>query len=54
MSKEKLINLIFDAYNYDLDSAANPIPTIDDLLHLSINQLLAIAIDLNILGDELL
>jgi hypothetical protein len=54
MNKEKLINLIFDAYNYDLDSATNPIPTIDDLLRLSISQLWVIAIDLDLLGDELL
>ena len=54
MHKEELIKLIFDAYNYDLDSVVNPIPTIDDLLNLSTSQLWAIAIDLDILGDELL
>ena len=54
MHKKELIKLIFDAYNYDLDSVVNPIPTIDDLLNLSTSQLWAIAIDLDILGDELL
>ena len=54
MNKDQLIKLIFDAYNYDLDSLVNPSPTIDDLLNLSTSQLWAIAIDLDILGDELL
>jgi hypothetical protein len=54
MNKEKLINLIFDAYYYDLDSATNPSPTIDELLKLSTSQLWSIAIDLDILGDKLL
>ena len=53
MHKEELIKLIFDAYNYDLEAAVNPIPTIDNLLNLSTSQLWAIAIDLDILGDEL-
>ena len=53
MNKEELIKLIFDAYNYDLDSSVNPSPTIDNLLNLSTSQLWAIAIDLDILGDEL-
>jgi hypothetical protein len=52
MHKKELINLIFDAYYYDLDSAVNPITTIDNLLNLSTSQLLAIAIDLDILGDD--
>jgi hypothetical protein len=54
MNKKELINLIFDAYYYDLDATVNPSPTIDDLLNLSTSQLWAIAIDLDILGDELL
>lgn len=53
MNKDQLINLIFEAYNYDLDAAANPIPTVDNLLNLSTSQLWAIAIDLDLLGDEL-
>ena len=53
MNKEQLINLIFDAYNYDLEAAVNPSPKIDDLLNLSTSQLWAIAIDLDILGGEL-
>jgi glucose dehydrogenase len=52
MHKEQLIKLIFDAYDNDLESTVNPIP-IDDLLHLSMSQLWAIAIDLDLLGDEL-
>ena len=54
MNKDQLIKLIFNAYNYDLDAAVNPSPTIDELLNLSTSQLWAIAIDLDILGDELL
>jgi len=54
MNKKELINLIFDAYNYDLESTVNPSATIDELLNLSTSQLWAIAIDLDILGDELL
>lgn len=54
MNKQQLIKLIFNAYNYDLDAAVNPSPTIDDLLNLSMSQLWAIALDLDILGDELL
>ena len=54
MNKQQLIKLIFNAYNYDLDAAVNPSPTIDNLLNLSMSQLWAIAIDLDILGDELL
>ena len=53
MNKEELIKLIFNAYNYDLDAAVNPIPTIENLLNLSTSQLWAIALDLDILGDEL-
>ena len=53
MHKEELIKLIFDAYNYDLDSLVNPSPTIENLLNLSTSQLWSIAIDLDILGDEL-
>ena len=53
MNKEQLINLIFDAYNYDLEAAVNPSPTIENLLNLSTSQLWSIAIDLDILGDEL-
>ena len=52
MHKEELIKLIFEAYDSDLESTVNPIP-IDNLLNLSTSQLWAIAIDLNILGDEL-
>ena len=52
MNKEELIKLIFDAYNYDLESTVNPIP-IDNLLNLSTSQLWSIAIDLDLLGDEL-
>ena len=52
MHKEELIKLIFDAYDNDLESTVNPIP-IDNLLNLSISQLWAIAISLDILGDEL-
>ena len=53
MHKEELIKLIFDAYNYDLEATVNPSPTIDNLLNLSTSQLWAIALDLDILGDEL-
>lgn len=53
MHKEQLIKLIFNAYYYDLDATVNPVPTIDNLLNLSTSQLWAIAIDLDILGDEL-
>ena len=53
MHKEELIKLIFDAYYYDLEATVNPSPTIDNLLNLSTDQLWAIAIDLDILGDEL-
>ena len=53
MNKEQLINLIFDAYNYDLEATVNPSPTIDNLLNLSTSQLWSIAIDLDLLGDEL-
>ena len=52
MHKEELIKLIFDAYDNDLESTVNPIP-IDNLLNLSTSQLWAIAISLDILGDEL-
>jgi hypothetical protein len=54
MHKKELINLIFDAYNYDLDATVNPILTIDELLNLSTSQLWSIALDLDILEDELL
>ena len=54
MHKDQLINLIFEAYNYDLDSSVNPSPTIDNLLNLSTSQLWAIAFDLDILGEELI
>ena len=53
MNKDQLIKLIFEAYDSDLESTVNPIP-IDNLLNLSTSQLWAIAIDLDILGDELL
>ena len=53
MNKDQLIKLIFDAYNYDLEAAVNPSPSIDNLLNLSTSQLWAIAIDIDILGDEL-
>ena len=53
MNKEELIKLIFDAYNYDLEATVNPIPSIDNLLNLSTSQLWSIAIDLDLLGDEL-
>ena len=54
MNKDQLIKLIFNAYNYDLEAAVNPSPTIEDLLNLSTSQLWSIAIDLDILGEELL
>lgn len=54
MIKSELIKLIFDAYNFDLESTVNPIPSIDNLLNLSESQLWVIAIDLELLGDELL
>ena len=53
MNRDQLIKLIFNAYNYDLDAAVNPTPTIDNLLNLSTSQLWSIAIDLDILEDEL-
>ena len=53
MNKDQLIKLIFNAYYYDLDAAVNPSPTIDNLLNLSTSQLWSIAIDLDLLGDEL-
>ena len=52
MHKEELIKLLFDAYYYDLESTVNPI-SIDNLLNLSTSQLWSIAIDLDLLGDEL-
>ena len=54
MNKDQLIKLIFNAYNYDLEAAVNPSPTIEDLLNLSTSQLWSIALDLDILGEELL
>lgn len=54
MNKSELIKLIFEAYNSDLESTVNPIPSVENLLNLSTSQLWAIAIDLEILGDELL
>jgi len=53
MNKNELIKLIFEAYNSDLESTVNPIPSIENLLNLSTSQLWAIAIDLELLGDEL-
>jgi len=53
MIKSELINLIFEAYNSDLESTVNQIPSIENLLNLSTSQLWAIAIDLELLGDEL-
>jgi hypothetical protein len=53
MLKSELIKLIFDVYNFDLESTVNPTPTIDNLLNLSESQLWAIALDLELLGDEL-
>ena len=53
MLKKELIKLIFDAYNLDLESTVNPTPTIENLLNLKESQLWAIAIDLELLGDEL-
>jgi len=53
MLKSELIKIIFEAYNSDLESTVNPTPTIDNLLNLSESQLWAIALDLELLGDEL-
>jgi hypothetical protein len=53
MLKSELIRLIFEAYNSDLESTVNPIPSIDNLLNLSESQLWSIAIDLELLGSEL-
>jgi len=53
MLKSELIKLIFEAYNSDLESTVNQIPSIENLLNLSTSQLWAIAIDLELLGDEL-
>jgi len=53
MLKIELVKLIFEAYNSDLESTVNPIPSIDNLLNLSESQLWSIAIDLELLGDEL-
>jgi len=53
MNKSELIKLIFEAYNLDLESTVNPVPSIDNLLNLSTSQLWAIALDLELLGSEL-
>ena len=53
MIKSELIKLIFDAYNFDLESVVNPAPTIDNLLNLSESQLWSIALDLELFEDEL-
>jgi len=53
MDKLKLINLILDAYNFDLESTVNPSPIFEDLNILNTGQLWAIALDLDLLGDEL-
>jgi len=53
MIKSELVKLIFEAYNSDLESTVNQIPSIENLLNLSDSQLWAIAIDFEILGDEL-
>ena len=53
MHKSELVKLIFEAYNSDLDSTVNPIPSIENLLNLSTSQLWAIALDMELLENEL-
>ena len=53
MLKSELVKLIFEAYNSDLESTVNPIPSIDNLLNLTEPQLWDIALDLELLGSEL-
>ena len=53
MLKTELVKLIFEAYDSDLESTVNQIPSIENLLNLSTSQLWALAISLDILGDEL-
>lgn len=54
MLKTELINIIYDYFNSDLASIQGESPTIKDLEALRESQLWVIAIDLELLGDELL
>ena len=54
MNKQQLIQIIFNHFNDDLASIQGEFPTMKDLEALRESQLWAIAIDLEILGDELL
>jgi hypothetical protein len=53
MNKSELINLILEAFNLDLESTVNPGPTFKDLEILNTGQLWAIALDMELLENEL-
>jgi len=53
MLKKELISIIHDYFNSDLESIQGENPSIQDLEQLRESQLWAIAIDLELLGDEL-
>lgn len=54
MLKTELISIIYDYFNSDLESIQGESPSMEDLEQLKESQLWAIAIDLELLGDELL
>jgi len=53
MIKSELISIIFDYFNSDLESITGESLTIQDLENLKESQLWVIALDLELLGDEL-
>ena len=53
MHKRELINLIFNYFNNDLESVLGEGPSINDLENLKESQLWAIAIDMDILGENI-
>ena len=54
MLKTELISIIYDYFNSDLESIQGGSPSMEDLEKLKESQLWVIAIDLELLGDELL
>jgi len=52
MSKEQLINLIFEFYDQDLYAAVEG-PNRKELENMRSTDLMSLAIDLELLGDEL-
>jgi len=52
MSKEQLINLIFEFYDQDLYAAVEG-PSRKELENMRSTDLMSLAIDLELLGDEL-